>query len=72
MAVHVEAEPEAGAKAAQLQQAVAQQFQQQQAAVAGAAGGLPPGWVQGTDPSTGAAYYYNAAMGRTQWETPTA
>lgn len=31
---------------------------------------LPPGWAEGRDPSTGAAYFFNAARGVTQWTRP--
>ncbi|OMO97738.1 hypothetical protein CCACVL1_04476 [Corchorus capsularis] len=33
-------------------------------------GKLPPGWVEAKDPSTGASYYYNESIGKTQWERP--
>ncbi len=36
-----------------------------------AAGGLPPGWTQVTDPASGRAYFYNAATQATQWTKPT-
>jgi protein transport protein SEC31 len=33
-------------------------------------GGLPSGWVQLVDPSSGRAYFANQALGVTQWELP--
>lgn len=33
-------------------------------------GKLPPGWVEAKDPSTGASYYYNESIGKSQWEKP--
>ncbi|XVF40868.1 hypothetical protein PTKIN_Ptkin01aG0151100 [Pterospermum kingtungense] len=33
-------------------------------------GKLPPGWVEAKDPSTGASYYYNESIGKSQWERP--
>lgn len=32
--------------------------------------GLPPGWISGVDPSSGAQYYYNEQTGVSQWEPP--
>ena len=37
---------------------------------AGGAGGLPPGWSEAKDPSSGVTYYYNASTGATQWTPP--
>ncbi|KAL8162314.1 hypothetical protein V2J09_013803 [Rumex salicifolius] len=31
---------------------------------------LPPGWVEAKDPESGAAFYYNATTGTSQWERP--
>ncbi|KAK8588850.1 hypothetical protein V6N13_087746 [Hibiscus sabdariffa] len=31
---------------------------------------LPPGWVEAEDPSSGASYYYNESIGKSQWERP--
>ena len=36
------------------------------------AGGLPPGWQSGVDPSTGVTYYCNPSTNTTQWERPMA
>merc|ERR1711871_1640405 len=33
-------------------------------------GGLPPGWLQLSDPSSGRMYYVNQATGQSQWEPP--
>lgn len=33
---------------------------------------LPAGWVQGTDPTSGFAYFWHEPSGRTQWERPDA
>ncbi|KAE8664105.1 WW domain-containing protein, putative isoform 2 [Hibiscus syriacus] len=33
-------------------------------------GQLPPGWVVAKDPSSGASYYYNESIGKSQWERP--
>ncbi|XVE95722.1 hypothetical protein REPUB_Repub02eG0123700 [Reevesia pubescens] len=33
-------------------------------------GNFPPGWVEAKDPSTGASYYYNESIGKSQWERP--
>ncbi|XVF07061.1 hypothetical protein REPUB_Repub06bG0104700 [Reevesia pubescens] len=33
-------------------------------------GKLPPGWVEAKDPSTGASYYCNESIGKSQWERP--
>ncbi|XP_065853229.1 uncharacterized protein [Euphorbia lathyris] len=33
-------------------------------------GNLLPGWVEAKDPATGASYYYNESLGKTQWERP--
>lgn len=52
--------------------AAAAQAAQAQAAVAGMQsleGGLPPGWHSAKAPS-GRAYYYNRALGITQWDRP--
>ncbi|WCJ28696.1 WW domain-containing protein [Euphorbia peplus] len=35
-------------------------------------GNLLPGWVEAKDPATGASYYYNESLGKTQWERPVA
>lgn len=43
----------------------------QNVAPSGVATRLPTGWVAHEDPSTGMAYYHNAATGETTWETPT-
>ncbi|CAM6119364.1 unnamed protein product [Calypogeia fissa] len=32
--------------------------------------GLPPGWVEGKDPASGHAYYFNESTGKSQWERP--
>lgn len=34
--------------------------------------GLPAGWTTGSDPASGAAYYYNEITGESQWEPPLA
>ncbi|MCO5612910.1 hypothetical protein L7F22_067183 [Adiantum nelumboides] len=31
---------------------------------------LPPGWLEATDPETGAVYFYNQSTGQSQWERP--
>ncbi|KAI5056442.1 hypothetical protein GOP47_0028260 [Adiantum capillus-veneris] len=31
---------------------------------------LPPGWLEATDPATGAIYFYNQSRGQSQWERP--
>jgi hypothetical protein len=36
----------------------------------GGANGLPAGWKQATDATTGATYYINNASGQSQWEQP--
>merc|ERR1711871_373718 len=33
-------------------------------------GGLPPGWLQLSDPNSGRMYYVNQATGQSQWEPP--
>ncbi|RAL48157.1 hypothetical protein DM860_005581 [Cuscuta australis] len=33
---------------------------------------LPPGWIEAHDPASGAAYYYEASTGKSQWEKPVA
>ncbi|KAK8570838.1 hypothetical protein V6N13_103237 [Hibiscus sabdariffa] len=33
-------------------------------------GQLLPGWVEAKDPSSGASYYYNESIGKSQWERP--
>ena len=35
-----------------------------------AASSLPAGWASGTDPTSGATYYYNQGAGVTQWDVP--
>ena len=37
---------------------------------AGAEAALPDGWLTGVDPCSGYTYYYNTALGRTQWQLP--
>ncbi|KAL6613933.1 hypothetical protein ACP70R_036203 [Stipagrostis hirtigluma subsp. patula] len=32
--------------------------------------GLPPGWVEAKDPTTGASYFYNQSTGVSQWDRP--
>eukprot|EP00405_Crypthecodinium_cohnii_P013406 CAMPEP_0206434144 /NCGR_PEP_ID=MMETSP0324_2-20121206/8977_1 /ASSEMBLY_ACC=CAM_ASM_000836 /TAXON_ID=2866 /ORGANISM="Crypthecodinium cohnii, Strain Seligo" /LENGTH=338 /DNA_ID=CAMNT_0053900591 /DNA_START=172 /DNA_END=1188 /DNA_ORIENTATION=- len=36
----------------------------------GGGAGLPPGWTEIMDPSSGKPYYYNAATSQTTWERP--
>ncbi|CAA0820749.1 WW domain-containing protein [Striga hermonthica] len=36
-----------------------------------AEGNLPPGWIEATDPGSGALFYYNSSSGTSQWERPT-
>ncbi|KAK4741828.1 hypothetical protein SAY87_025416 [Trapa incisa] len=33
-------------------------------------GSLPSGWIEGRDPATGSAYYYNENTGISQWKRP--
>jgi len=33
---------------------------------------LQPGWQQAQDPGSGRTYYYNTALGQTQWTPPSA
>ncbi len=35
-----------------------------------APGGLPEGWMEVTDPSSGTVYYYNQLTGDTSWDAP--
>ncbi|EPS72040.1 hypothetical protein M569_02718 [Genlisea aurea] len=30
-----------------------------------------PGWIESVDPGSGATYYYNESLGKSQWERPT-
>ena len=36
----------------------------------GGGGGLPAGWIEGTDEGSGQTYYYNEQTGATQWDRP--
>lgn len=52
------------------QAAVAVTPQQPAPATDPALGGLPAGWLQLTDPSSGRTYYVNQATNQSQWEPP--
>jgi hypothetical protein len=52
--------------------AAVNQQQQQVTPSAAQSSGLPAGWVQLVDPTSGHPYYANQATGQTQWEPPVA